>query len=107
MKRLLLVAMLAAIVGSSVGCCGLDGVFCKAGGCRGRSQCGPRREGYANADACPKCGLLGGLCRCGRNGAGDGAMVDGGPPGASITYPYYTNRGPRDFFAKSPRGIGP
>jgi hypothetical protein len=24
-----------------------------------------------------------------------------------VTYPYYTNRGPRDFLAENPRGIGP
>ena len=31
----------------------------------------------------------------------------GGPPTAQVTYPYYTNRAPRDFLAKAPRGIGP
>jgi hypothetical protein len=106
MKRLLLAALLAMTVSSSVGCCGLDGIFCRPGGCRGRSQCGPRREGYANADACPQCGLASRLCSCRRN-ANAAAYADPGPPGASITYPYYTTRGPRDFFAKSPRGIGP
>lgn len=30
-----------------------------------------------------------------------------GPPSAGVTYPYYTTRGPRDFLAKNPRGIGP
>jgi hypothetical protein len=30
-----------------------------------------------------------------------------GPPSAGVTYPYYTNRGPRDFLAKNPRSIGP
>lgn len=30
-----------------------------------------------------------------------------GPPAAQVTYPYYTNRGPRDFLAKNPRNIGP
>ena len=32
--------------------------------------------------------------------------VQSGPPGGSVTYPYYTNRGPRDFLAAQPRGIG-
>ncbi len=36
-----------------------------------------------------------------------GAMVDPGPPSAAITYPYYTVRGPRDFFQKNPTPIGP
>ena len=33
-----------------------------------------------------------------------------GPPGpaaATVTYPYYTNRGPRDFLARNPGNIGP
>lgn len=30
-----------------------------------------------------------------------------GPPTGAVTYPYYTNRGPRDFLAKNPRSIGP
>jgi len=29
------------------------------------------------------------------------------PPQASVAYPYYTLRGPRDFFAKNPQSIGP
>ena len=30
-----------------------------------------------------------------------------GPPTGATTYPYYTNRGPRDFLARNPRSIGP
>jgi hypothetical protein len=30
-----------------------------------------------------------------------------GPSAAGVSYPYYTNRGPRDFLANDPRGIGP
>jgi hypothetical protein len=29
-----------------------------------------------------------------------------GPPSASIGYPYYTTRGPRDFFVNNPPSIG-
>ena len=29
-----------------------------------------------------------------------------GPQMGSVTYPYYTTRGPRDFLAGQPRGIG-
>lgn len=36
-----------------------------------------------------------------------GAMIDPGPPTGAITYPYYTVRGPRDFFQKYPTPIGP
>ena len=30
-----------------------------------------------------------------------------GPPTGTVTYPYYTNRGPRDFLARNPGSIGP
>ena len=30
-----------------------------------------------------------------------------GPPAGTITYPYYTIRGPRDFLANNPPSIGP
>jgi len=26
---------------------------------------------------------------------------------ATVTYPYYTTRGPRDFLARNPQSIGP
>ena len=35
------------------------------------------------------------------------AAYNPGPPSAQVTYPYYTNRGPRDFLARNPRSIGP
>lgn len=30
-----------------------------------------------------------------------------GPPSGAMAYPYYTVRGPRDFFADNPSSIGP
>ena len=30
-----------------------------------------------------------------------------GPSAGNVSYPYYTTRGPRDFLAPNPRGIGP
>ena len=68
---------------------------------------------------CNNCGSSDG---CGCNGDGSGGLgrvgkhysgpysedyTDSGPPTAGVTYPYYTTRGPRDFLAKNPRGIGP
>ncbi len=37
----------------------------------------------------------------------DGSCCNGGPPEATITYPYYTVRGPHDFLAENPPNIGP
>ena len=30
-----------------------------------------------------------------------------GPPSPTVTYPYYTSRGPRDYFLSNPASIGP
>ncbi len=32
--------------------------------------------------------------------------VGSGTPAPAVAYPYYTNRGPRDFFANNPPSIG-
>jgi hypothetical protein len=42
-----------------------------------------------------------------RRNAGGQYEFAAGPPTGGVTYPYYTNRGPRDFLAKNPRSIGP
>jgi hypothetical protein len=33
-------------------------------------------------------------------------MGPGGPPTAQVAYPYYTTRGPRDFFLNEPAPLG-
>ena len=79
---------------------------CQSGGCQGGSQVAH------GGGACPSCGPHGGFAG-GRGGRG-GAFCNrpapvpfaAGPPTAQVTYPYYTNRGPRDFLARQPRGIG-
>jgi hypothetical protein len=42
-----------------------------------------------------------------RRNAGGEYEFAAGPPTGGVTYPYYTNRGPRDFLARNPRSIGP
>jgi hypothetical protein len=37
----------------------------------------------------------------------EAAAAEAGPATGQITYPYYTNRSPRDFLAKNPPSIGP
>jgi len=47
----------------------------------------------------------------GRAGGGGGPPANAqpapGPSAGAVSYPYYTTRGPRDFLAADPRGIGP
>jgi hypothetical protein len=80
MKRCFSTLILLAVVGAGLGCqcCGKLFPGCGTG-------CGA---------GCPGCGT-----------GDDGGAV--GPASAAVTYPYYTNRGPRDFLAAEPRGIGP
>ncbi len=107
--------------GPSYGGCGSGG--CSTGGC---SDCGmagarqvtgpgmarngaPRRPNamppeYAGGPAHPAQGHP--FVKQRRN-SGDEYEFAAGPPSAGVTYPYYTNRGPRDFLARNPRDIGP
>ncbi|MBX7165323.1 MAG: hypothetical protein K1X74_03150 [Pirellulales bacterium] len=134
MKRAILAAFLMAVVSSSTGCCLLDAIFCGGGcwGCGGCGGCGGGcggcyDEGYSCDDGCGCDGGCGGgggyyggggggggCATCGYAQHGPRMMANGpeygyaqGPPSAGVTYPYYTNRGPRDFLAQRPRSIGP
>ena len=104
------------------GVAGLNGCCCPHAGCGGGDyaacydtcgQAGYETCGEPNAGlgglfgmdngSCHGCGGLGcGLC-CGRRHQ----AYTPGPPVGTITYPYYTTRGPRDFLARSPQTIGP
>ena len=43
----------------------------------------------------------------GARGGGGSEAFNPGPPTGAVTYPYYTVRGPRDFFVDDPPSIGP
>lgn len=91
MKRMILAAIMAAMF--STGCRLVDRAFCGPGGGGHCDRC----DAVLGDGGCRGCGL-GGRFR-------DPQVA--GPPTGQVTYPYYTNRGPRDFLAESPRGIGP
>jgi hypothetical protein len=89
------------------------------GGCCPTAQQGGCNPAQPNCQACDDpsgdcgdpakkhcCPLLGRLCRPCKEKC-EQPVVDAGPPAGAITYPYYTVRGPRDYFAKSPTPIGP
>lgn len=129
MRRLLLAALLAVVFVPNTGCCIMDRLFhcgnkcclfgggCESGGCEsgdcGSGDCGP--GGCGAGGGCSECGgAPGGCAACGgglaaHRAAKEAEMQAGlqGPLGPQVTYPYYTNRGPRDFLAKNPRDIGP
>ncbi|HJS09170.1 MAG TPA: hypothetical protein VJ809_15985 [Pirellulales bacterium] len=132
MKRLMLAWVGVFALVTSSGCCCLDRLWCHHwgwcpwGGC-GEEACGEACG--AGGECATGCGDSG-CTTCGPAGmhAGHGmighhhqhapgqghfgtdarAMAGaGGPPTGAVAYPYYTNRGPRDFLAENPPSIGP
>lgn len=119
MKRVLMSAAAIAVLVGLVGCHGGLGAAC-GGGC-GTCAAGP--------DTCQSCGDVGPACNvCATDpGAACGkcvphvnkmacrkghtgrhrAPMQVGPPMGSITYPYYTVKGPSDFLATETRPLGP
>lgn len=95
MKRVIFAALLMAVASTGVGCRAFDNAVCGNGCNNGCGHCGFFKKNG--------CGLFG---RCGCRGGSDEGYA-GGPPVGQLTYPYYTNRGPRDFLAENPAGIGP
>ena len=91
---------------------------CASGGCQAEGA-------YASSDACVDCQTDGEYaCTDGSCGGGHSRGLlqavrqvfhrnhrpqapVGGPPVGTVTYPYYTVRGPRDFLASEPPNIGP
>jgi hypothetical protein len=131
MRNTLLALVSLVAMSAGTGCCcwhhhGCGGEkFC--GPCdQGCGYCGDPRTGACGPGGCPG-GCAGGECAggfCGQNcnrcpcspvpdcyGTHEAvaAQLGGpaGPPTAQVTYPYYTVRGPRDFFAAHPPSIGP
>lgn len=113
MKRALIASLMMTAMGLAANCLAA-GHSCPNCEC---SNCKPgifhRANGWLHAKHnCPDCGKHCGLFhKCGghlHHGHRMPPTIDyGGPPSAQITYPYYTNRGPRDFLDPNPRGIGP
>jgi len=110
MKRALLTAFSALLLAATAGCAhqrvasegfgspvALSGASHDGGCCEDAVPCG--RYGMVNRGhyCCPRCGGLHHSAKA----------ADPGPSSAQITYPYYTLRGPRDFFQRVPSPIGP
>lgn len=125
MKRLMLTLVAMSALATSSGCGCLSRLWCHHwgmcpwGGCQ-EEGCG---ESCGAGGECATCsagsmphhghGLIGHHHHDGAPGQGHlatdaRAMAGaGGPPTGAVAYPYYTNRGPRDFLADDPPSIGP
>jgi len=96
MTRKLIVLLALCLVPASTGCVCGGGLLCNKSAC---DAC--------DGGGCNSCGLLG------DGGGGPGAHLgrradcfQPGPPAAQVTYPYYTVKGPRDFFLDAPVSHG-
>jgi hypothetical protein len=72
------------------------------------NQAGPHGINPAvcgNGYCCPCCGKPAPSCCC--NSGDQNYNFNPGPPVAQTAYPYYTVRGPRDYFLANPPSIGP
>lgn len=101
MKNAWLILVAVVLVAGMTGCAhhGMYG-GCTSGSCATApgtcAPCGP--------------GLLGGACPGGYPGpclGGNSPCVMGGAPLTAMQYPYYTTRGPRDYFVSDPTPLGP
>jgi hypothetical protein len=126
MKRLLFTALAAALMSTGTGCC----CFRACDNCGDPTfrefclSCAPARfprhrhkidHGWGHkhqgeellGDACCKCNCP---KDCGYTKPEDFVDAEPAPDylsGAHVVYPYYTTRGPRDFFLDQPPSIGP
>ena len=92
MKRVLGLLLAVVVIGASSGCCLIDRMFVT------RRHYPVGASGACGQAGCRSCGPVA------RRGSYE--TYDGGSQG-TVAYPYYTNRGPRDFLAPNPRDIGP
>ena len=119
MKRAILLLSAVVLLAGLSGCVTQRGSRpwnCMGGSCaQAPENCQSCAQAPENCQSCENCDNGGdpGRLRC-RNCGGRGCdrcraaeVVESGPPAGTVTYPYYTTRGPRDFLAKSPRSIGP
>ncbi|MEX0937442.1 MAG: hypothetical protein WDZ59_06245 [Pirellulales bacterium] len=105
-------AVLVAMIGGT-GCCPLKHYLVHGGDCGACVDCGG--GAHLGGAGCTEC--AGGLAGAHGDGSGGHPLLhhhgppatlgqQGGPPSGTVSYPYYTTRGPRDFLQKNPPGLG-
>ena len=97
---------------------GLFGNSCGAGGCTDGGCTDSCSDGSCGNGNCGPMGKLGGMLNpkmqtplrdngiCGNKHLYGQHFTQPGPPTGHVAYPYYTNRGPRDFLMARPPSIG-
>ena len=101
MKRMIL-ALVAVLCLGSLGCTHHNLSRNNCGGCNHCRNAGRMGGGGGGGGGAGGGGVLAGIHE-------QGTSLDqgpSGPPSASVAYPYYTVRGPRDFLMNNPPSIG-
>lgn len=109
MKRAFLTLMVGIAVAALAGCTSHRGKL--FGPHHGTCQSSPETCAACGPGSCPHCGdpAAGGDGPVAQHMA-ERAAYRGAAPGpltGAVAYPYYTSRGPRDFFTQQPSSIGP
>ena len=99
MKRAFLTLLTVTLVAGLSGCCH-DRM------CRQKHGTGTAGALQASPTKCPKTCQNQSPRGRGRGNVCEEAFAPG-PPSGSVSYPYYTTRGPRDFLDRDPMSIGP
>lgn len=114
MKRMMCSMLMVILLASLIGCVTKHGHrpwACMGGSCAQAPENCKSCNDSCDEDqgrGCRECGGRGcGLCRHHGQADGDQQQAQAGPATGTVTYPYYTTRGPRDFLAKHPESIGP
>ena len=106
MKQVLLGLALVITIACSTGCEVLNNNNCRScNSCRGPIGCRPCKVGWQRGGT----DYQRFLSRSGHHGRSHAMPASYGPSGpttAQVAYPYYTTRGPRDFFVDNPPTIG-
>ena len=92
MPRNVLIMLAGMIIASSSGCCTLHRDSCQS--CSAGCGVRPHRPNHGIAAALTGC----------HHGV---EPTPSGPPMGTVSYPYYTVRGPRDFLRNDPPTTGP
>ena len=121
MRHAVFALLATAVLTTASGCSALHGIFIHGSACDtcGEAPC----ESCGETASCESCGESS-CAGCGTVEAADGVAPasylghlgcrscgkalppPAGPPAGSVTYPYYTTRGPRDFLSSNPPSIG-
>jgi hypothetical protein len=98
---------LLGMLPGGAGGCGCGSITNDTSGCVTPAELGNDGYGTRGGMVGPLAGMFGQHHRGAQSHMGAYPGPADGPPSPTVTYPYYTTRAPRDYFAANPPSIGP